>query len=67
MSTDAIRDAAAEMDEEAFIPKRWLIVAEDASGNTAAIWPDGQDGTMEMLATATASVRHLDGAPGATQ
>lgn len=67
MNTDAIREAADEMDEEAFIPLRWLIVAEDSEGNTAAIWPDGQAGTMEMLATATASVRYLDGAPGRTQ
>jgi hypothetical protein len=67
MSTDDIREAADDMDEDAFIPRMWLIIAANGSGSVATIWPQGQGGTIEMLAAATAAVREQNGAPGRTQ
>ena len=66
MSTDAIRDAADDMDIDGFVPDYWLVIAQNRGGDTVTVWRTGT-GAIDMLARATASVRERNGAPGRTQ
>lgn len=68
MTTDAIRDAAAEMDEDGYAPAQFLLVTWDGKGvirhfMTARV---GQD-VMGHVADYRKALMRLNGAPAQVQ
>jgi hypothetical protein len=43
MSTDAIRECLAEMDEAGFDPVSYLVFVKDRAGRMQAYWPRNMD------------------------
>ena len=43
MSTDAIRECLAEMDEAGFDPVSYLVFGKDKAGRMQAFWPRNMD------------------------
>lgn len=68
MSTDAIRDAAAEMDEAGYQPAQYLVVTWDGAGVIRHYMSrEVAADLIAHLANYRQALMRLNGAPGALQ